>query len=619
MQAAKLLLLAMLALGYLPASAQEPTPAPAEPGTHAIDLPPIPPDALPKVPVTDDERAAITITAYDLDVHIIPADSREVVRATLTLRNTTTAPLTRIPLQISGSMRFERVAAVGPSGLRPVDFTQSPIGTDADHTGFAQEAVLAEPLAPNATLTISVFYAGELRQSAARLELLGTPTDRAAQTDWDGIFPTSDQASTALRGFGNVLWYPVAQPTAALGDGNKLLALIERQRAADAAVSMRLRLTVEYAGDPPDSAIFNGNLQPLARTPDTDDTTIEETHGVATAAWPAAPIGFRIPSLFLTAQHAAATPDQALNIITANSDAIPPYAAAARLLTPLLSAWLGEKSNPLLLLDHKGEPFADHAFLAAQLAADALPADIAPSLAGPLAQAWLPSHHVWISEGFAQFFRLLYTERTKGRAAALADLNDSRSEIAFVEPDLSQPNTAGQPLISATSATYFRLKAAFVWWQLRDLAGESVLQQALTAYRKLSPAAEADPHAFEKTLGAITHTDFAWFFSDWVYRDRGLPDLSIVQAIPRPLPARPGKDAGYIVAVDVRNDGDATADVPVTLSSGAHTLTQRLRIPPHANAATRILFEDVPEVVQVNDGSVPELQSTTHTLKITKP
>jgi hypothetical protein len=624
MRAALLLLFATLALNahaQTSLSSAQPQPEP-EPQQAAPPPMVIPPDALPKVPVTDAERSAITITAYDLDLHLIPAASREETRAVLTVRNTSSAPLARIPLQISSTLRFERITAASKSGLRPVDFTQSPIGTDADHTGFAQEAILtpAEPLAPDATLTLSVLYSGAIKPSAERLELLGTDPDRAAQSDWDAVLPTSDLASTALRGFGNVLWYPVAEPAAALGDGNKLFALIQQVRAADSAVTMRLRLTVEYAGDPPDSAIFNGDLQPLTRTPDTSDTTVEETHGIATAAWAAASIGFRIPSLFLTAQHAAATPDQLLDIITADSDAIPPYTAGAKLLTPLLTAWFGEKPASLLLLNHKGEPFADHAFLAAQLAPDARAEDIAPSLAGPLAEAWLPSSHPWINEGFAQFFRLLYTERTKGRATALADLVATNREIAFVEPDLSQPNAPfGQPLITATSDTYLRLKAAFVWWQLRDLVSEATLQQAIAAYRKLSRTAEADPHAFETTLEAIAKTDLAWFFSDWVYRDRGLPDLSIVQATPRPLPSRGGKDAGYVVAVNIHNDGDAIADVPVTLSSHEHTLTQRMRIPPHASADTRILFEDVPELLTVNDGSVPEQQTTTHSLKILAP
>ena len=578
-------------------------------------------DALPKVPVTDAERGGVRIIAYDLDLHLIPADGREDVRANLTLRNDSGAPLARIPLQISGSLRWQRISAAGPQGLQPMSFSQSPIATDTDHTGFAQEAVLtpAEPLAAGATLVVSALYAGEIKQSGERMEVLGTAPDRAAQTDWDAIVPTSDAGATSLRGFGNVLWYPVAEPIAVLGDGNKLFALVARNRLANRATSMRLRLTVEYAGEPPDGAIFDGQLRPLTQTADLDNETIAETHGVATAAWPAAPIGFRVPSLFLTAQQPGATPDQLLNVVTADSFAIPPYADAAKAISPLLEAWLGERPPaPLLLLDHKGQPFADHGFLAAQLAVSARPALIAPNLVIPLTQTWLPSAHLWIGEGFPQFLDLLWTERGQGRAAALKELDATSPAIALAEPDFTaDPLATGQPLTSATADVYFGLKAAFVWWQLREIVGEAPLEQAMTAYRHsatLSPAFDANPKALEQTIERIAKIDLAWFFDDWVYRDRGLPDLTIAAVNPHPLPARPGKNAGYLVAVEVRNDGDAVADVPVTVKSDVHASSERLRIPAHSTASTRILFEDTPVTVEVNDGSVPEMRASTHVL-----
>ncbi len=278
----------------LPQALCQADPAPEPPPVRA-PLPAVAPDALPQARVSDAERSAVAITAYELDLHLIPAGARAEVRATLTLHNISSAPLTRLPLQVSGSLRWQRITARAGSGVMPVPFTQSPIATDADHTGYAQEAILtpSAPLAPGASLVVSVFYSGEIRQSSARLELLGTAPDRAAQTDWDAIVPTSDAAATALRGFGDVLWYPVAAPAAELGDGNKLFALIAQQRSANVAVPMGLRLTVEYVGDPPECVIFDGHLQPLTRTPDLDSELVEETHGVATAAF--SPFAHRLP------------------------------------------------------------------------------------------------------------------------------------------------------------------------------------------------------------------------------------------------------------------------------------------------------------------------------------
>ena len=258
------------------------------------------PDVLPKVPVTNEERNAVVIAATRLDVHLRPAEGREEARATLTLRNGSAGALRRIPLQISSTLRWVSVAVSTPAGLRPVPFTQSPISTDTDHTGYAQEAVLmpAEPLAAGASMTVAVFYAGEIRQTAQRLEILGVPASRAAAEEWDAIVPTTDSSATALRGFGNVLWYPVAAAATELGDGNELVQAVARQRLLGLTATMNLRLTVEYRGDPPNAVIFNGNLRSLDRTPDSETEAIETAEGTATAEFPAAPIGYRTPSMF---------------------------------------------------------------------------------------------------------------------------------------------------------------------------------------------------------------------------------------------------------------------------------------------------------------------------------
>jgi hypothetical protein len=116
-----------------------------------------------------------------------------------------------------------------------------------------------------------------------------------------------------------------------------------------------------------------------------------------------------------------------------------------------------------------------------------------------------------------------------------------------------------------------------------------------------------------------SHTDLAGFFNDWVYRDRGLPDLTIVNVAPSQLEARNGRPAGWLVAVEVRNDGDAIADVPVTVRSRTSTETQRLRIPGRSSASIRIVFAGTPEEVTVNDGATPEAANPTHTRALTLP
>ncbi len=580
------------------------------------------PNAAPASAVTDAERSAVAIVASDLDLHLTPADAREDVNARLTVRNVSGAAVTRIPLQISGSLRWERVAAMTAQGLRPVLFTQSSVATDTDHTGFAQEIVLDAPLAAGAEMQFSAFCSGKIEHSSARLDVLGAEPGQAAQAEWDQITQTADAGSTALRGFGNVLWYPVAAPLAALGESNRLFEVVARERRRNVTATMRLRLTVEYVADPPDSVIFDGQIKPLDKLADDDATSTDQTHGVATAEFAVAAIGDRSPSLFLTAQRPVASAGQMLSVISPVAELAEPYAAAVELLQPLMTGWFGaEPRVPLTLLDHAGAPFEDGAFLAAQLVATAKPEAIAPELVRGLTHAYIAPKSVWLDRGIPELMSLLWTEQTLGRAAALTELQHDATLLAFAEPDFSaKPEAQGEPLTSAYPDVYLRLKSASVLWQLRELLGDEKFKDAMLAFRHslaLNPAFDRDPEAFQKSLEKSAKTDLGWFFADWVYRDRGLPDLSLQHVSARAQLTSKSQTEGYLVAVEVKNDGDSVADVPVIVRSTEASIKERLRVLPHASGSVRIFFRGRPETVLVNDGSVPELRTSLHQAAIT--
>jgi aminopeptidase N len=213
---------------------------------------------------------------------------------------------------------------------------------------------------------------------------------------------------------------------------------------------------------------------------------------------------------------------------------------------------------------------------------------------------------------------LLWIEQSQGRDAALDQLHEQVNTLALAEPDLSKsvdPDHAGQSLIQAHDEIYYRTKATAVLWMLRSITGDDALKQALQLYRH-SGKREEDPKEFQRILEQTSKQDLRWFFDDWVYRDRGLPDLSIASVTPRQLPAQGNKDASWLIAVEVRNDGDAIADVPVIIHSGALSASGRVRVPGHSTASTRIVFEGTPTEVIVNDGTVPELTATTHTKQV---
>ena len=85
------------------------------------------------------------------------------------------------------------------------------------------------------------------------------------------------------------------------------------------------------------------------------------------------------------------------------------------------------------------------------------------------------------------------------------------------------------------------------------------------------------------------------------------------------MEAHNGRGAGWLVAVEIRNDGDPAVLVPVTVRSGMLTKTEMIHLAGHTSTTTRILFEGTPSEVILNDGSVPELVASSHVKKVDLP
>jgi hypothetical protein len=619
--------------------------------------------------LTDAQRSSILFTDYDLDARITPATSRLAMRARLTLRNSGSEPLIRIPLQISSSLNWDSATLID---ARPIELpiAQHLLETDADHTGKANELVLTlpSPLAPGATLTLDTFYSGPITADATRLDRIGASPAQSLNTDWDTIgSPTDNDESSssgvlppptntldaALRGFGNVLWYPVAAPQLFLGDGAKLFQAVGQLRLAESKATIHLHLAVEYAGDAPTAVYFCGRRQPLKAIPDDPNQPTAAGTGIATADFPTDILGFRQPSLFiverpesliaplpeaisssaaqpaLTSDAAPATGAPMLAVETNDDGTLPKLAASAQSIAPILQRWYGPHPlTALTILDHPGDPFEDGPLLVAPAAALASSTS-APALAHSLTHAWVQTGQPWFDEGLAQFTSLLWTEQDKGRDAAILQLNNLIQPLNLAEPGFDSEQAAdaptapiGQPLVAATDELYYRRKAAAVWWMLRGIAGDEPLAQALTAWRTQPFShdnATVQAVAFEKLLEKTSGKDLSWFFADWVLRDRGLPDLSIVAVEPRQLPAGQGHDSGWLVAVTVRNDGAPAVEVPVIIRSGTFSTTKSLRIAGFSNVTQRFLVEAPPTQVVLNDGSTPEIRSSTHVRDIGSP
>lgn len=559
---------------------------------------------------TDADRLAVTFTALDLDVRLQPATQHIAVRALLTVRNDGKAPLARIPLQISSSLHWEEIRLNG----RSVAFPVATLNSDADHTGQLREAAvpLAAPLAPGATIQLDATYSGTIAPSAQRLVTIGTPEDLARHSDWDEIAP----AFTGLRGFGNVVWYPVSSVPVILGDGARLFDEIGRHKLRLVGARFALRLTVEFPqGQPPTVALVNGVQLPLTVT---DAQGLDpDLAGVATATLAPTTLGFQAPSLFVARRtvHPLPAPASTVPNVTAyttpdNEVAVQGWLIAATAVTPFVQRWLGTRPRtPLTLLDlpdPDDAPYETGALLAAGLkeAPSAAGQDrLTAVLAHALARAYAPAAPAWLSEGQATFVESLWVEKQRGRDQALGLLEADRTALALIEPS-SPGENPGTPLAQAIAPVYYRTKGAYVLWMLRDAAGDDALAAALSACDASQQGGCNLPQLLQRN-GATG--DSSWLFSDWVDADKGLPDLSVDGVFPTAA-----LSGTYLVAVNVSNAGYASAEVPITVRTANSTVTERLLVPARGKAVQRILSVGVPTEVQVNDGTVPETQASVH-------
>jgi len=558
----------------------------------------------------DAERQAVTFTGFDMDVHLRTAEQHIAVRALLTVRNDGKTPLARIPLQISSSLNWERIRVNGGD----VAVQVATLNSDSDHTGQLHEAAvpLAKPLAPGASQQLDVTYSGTIAAAAQRLTAIGTPEDVAQHSDWDRI----STSFTGLRGFGNVVWYPVSSVPVILGDGARLFDEIGEQKLRLSGARFRLRLVVEFPhGQAPTVALINGHPQPLFVTESGSLDPSQEVASVATATLGDSTLGFEAPSLFAAIRTAHAGANVTGWTLEENSVSVGSWVTAAATVTPFLQGWLGQSPRSQLTLldlpDPEDVPFETGALLATSLR-NASPDQLNGIMAHALTHAWMQSPRAWLSEGVAHFMGTLWVEKQRGRDAALGSLESTRQALALVEP-ASPGESTGQPLAASISPVYFRTKATYVLWMLRDIVGDATLSAALRAYNPAQDAGGSKgSELFAKLLEqAGDRTNLGWFFSDWIDTDKGLPDLTVDSVFPSAERA-----GNWLVAVNVSNSGYAAAEFPITVRSASNSVTQRVLVPARGKATQRILIQGKPFEVQANDGTVPEIEATVHLTKL---
>ena len=544
------------------------------------------------------DREAFTITRYDLDAGVEPELERLAVRGRLELRNDSSSGQKHAVLQVSSSLSWRSIE----SGGKPLQFVSQPYESDVDHTGELSEAIVTLPkeVAPGGSVTLDVGYEGVIVLDATRLTSIAVPKEVALHSDWDQI----GKSFTAVRGAGYVAWYPVAMEASNLSEGNSLFDAIGRwrQRERGAEIHVWLHETGDSA-EPPELPICNGA-----------EAENQEGHrGVGAVDCSFSPVGLVVPTFVVGKYQLLDRPGLKVYYLAEHAKQAENFALAADPVTPFVSDWFGiphAKAEVVELADPGASPFESGPWLLTPLS-DTDPKLLQLALVHSFVHAAFSSPRPWIYEGLAHFAQAMYRERQDGRQAALDLMGLHRAAILEAERehgDRPKEAAPSESLVTTTREEFYRSKATYVWWMLRDIVGEEGLKKALAEY---NPAADKEPSYMQRLVQAQSKRDLEWFFDDWVYRDRGLPDFRIVSVFPRRT-----MESSYVTTVTVENLGRAGAEVPLTVRSDRGDATARLLVRASDKASIRFETASLPTEVVVNDGSVPESDLSHHVFPV---
>ena len=539
------------------------------------------------------DRNAFTFLNWNLNVRIEPSSESLFVRAKITLRNDSDKPQQHASLQISSSLKWASIRLNGAV----LPFATALVRSDLDHSGKVQEAILnlPAPVSPGASIELEIGYSGTVSLDTTRLAQIGVPIEVRTATDYDRITSTF----TCLRGVGHVLWFPVSLEPALLSDGNKVFEETSAWAVRHSASTMNL--SIENDSSQETGAVFS-NAQ-IEANPSVGETPRQFVWKHLGLAGPVL-IGGQYRS-FVSATN---SPGQklAINFFAQHSVEAQDYARVIQETPSMITGQFKLPASVIELPEAQDSTFeADTMLLTALKPIDRKSLEV--TLAYQLAHQSLWSPRAWIYAGAAHFAQALMRERQDGRAAAIAYMEQRLAPLTL-EDSGAADLVKSDSLVNTTSEVFYRTKAMYVWWMLREFVGQRALLDALEQY---DADADKGPSYMQKLLEKNSHKDLEWFFDDWVYQDRGLPEFTISNGY-----ARPSLQGIYLVSATIENQGGAAAEVPIIVHTQNGDVPSRIRVPAHGKTALRVEVSSRPLDVTVNDGSVPEVDRTDNMTRV---
>lgn len=127
---------------------------------------------------------------------------------------------------------------------------------------------------------------------------------------------------------------------------------------------------------------------------------------------------------------------------------------------------------------------------------------------------------LWLSEGFATYYTLLFRLYAYGRDDFVAGLNDARDRVfSFYEDDYDfRIIREHLPDLNDVSGSMIYQKGAWVLHMLRALVGVDTYNQAVRTYYATYKDANASTNDFRRHVEEASGMELDWFFEQWLYQ-----------------------------------------------------------------------------------------------------
>jgi aminopeptidase N len=135
--------------------------------------------------------------------------------------------------------------------------------------------------------------------------------------------------------------------------------------------------------------------------------------------------------------------------------------------------------------------------------------------------------HLWLSEGFATYFTILYFENKYGKDTAIKMLKVDRDQV------VKYSNESNKAIVDTEETDFMNLlnvnsyqKGGWVLHMLRCELGDSVFWRSIRKYYATYAGSIADTRDLQKVFEEVSGKDLKQFFDQWLYTT-GQPDLEI--------------------------------------------------------------------------------------------